>query len=259
MIKKYLSLVSITAKKNSKIYNLRLFPLFLVLLSYISYTITPLFIILRLSANFVTGINFIISIISIYCIMSLDNNLFYYGICLFILFRVLDICDGSIARHNKTSSFYGRFLDAIVDIFYEHFLILSVAFFISNFCADNSILYLGILVGSVTTFSNCMHDKYSSLARWSNLENKTKIIPYIRRRGIISRVHHLSDDVSSIALISLPLFLNKPFMLCSIFLIYLFVRFLSSAFNIVKHIISSKKNFKVLARKRNYYIKKNEQ
>jgi len=255
MIKKYLSLVSTITKKNSKIYNIKLFPIFIVVISYISYALTPLFITLRLSANFITGVNFIISIMSIYCIISLDNNLFCYGIYLYILFRVLDVSDGTIARHTKTSSFYGRFLDAILDIFYQYFLTISVTFFISSLYKDNSILYAGVVVSVFSTFSSCIHDKYSSLARWSNLENKTKIIPYLRR-SVLPRIQYIGDDITAVALISLPFLLNNSFMLYNVFLIYLSVIFLTSIINILKHIVSAQKNFKILARDRNYYAKK---
>jgi len=252
MIEKYFKLVRIVLKRQAKCFNIKTETVSAMMFAYIASFITPILILLKFSANFVTGFNFIISITSILCIVSLDNNLFCFGILLFFIFRVLDMSDGIIARHNNLATFYGRFLDSILDIFYEPFLIISISYFVFNLYEDKNILLVGYLGSVFATFSTCVHDKYGSLARWCNEENKTKIEPYIRR-NVVPRLGYVLLDLIAILILIMPFFIRNVLLMDKFFFIFIFIILLNSIQNIIKHIFSAKKNFNNIAKDKTFY------
>ena len=76
----YFNIVKKLFKRHSKLYTLKHDALCNVVLSKISYFITPLFIFLKFSPNFITLINFFVALASIFLIISLDGKLFIWGI-----------------------------------------------------------------------------------------------------------------------------------------------------------------------------------
>ena len=86
MLKNYFFLVNKLFKTHKKIYNFKNESLVLCLMQAISYHITPFFIYLKFSPNLITGINFIIAIISIIFIFSYNLNLYKFGILLYFIY-----------------------------------------------------------------------------------------------------------------------------------------------------------------------------
>ena len=255
MYKNYLDIFKTTVQRDKNLYTFKTEAASLVLLSYISYFFTPFFIILKIKPNLVTGINFLISLITIYCFLSLDNNLFIWGIFFYFLFRILDFSDGSVARFNKLSTFYGRLLDSILDIFFECFLFISLSYFIFNLYDDKNILIAGYIVSIFAVFSSCIHDKYSSLVRWSNEENRTKIIPYLRK-NVAKRIGFLCSDFQQIFILILPFLINNLNLLSKFYYVFVIVMMLNYIQNIFKHIFYARKNLSLSARDKKSYSKR---
>ena len=252
MFKNYFYLVNKLFKTHKKIYNFRNESLVICLMQSISYHITPFFIYLKFSPNLITGINFIIAIISIIFIFSYNLNLYKFGILLYFIYIIFDACDGSIARFKNKSTFYGRFLDSILDIFCFTMIILSIHFFCYRLYANETLFTLGVISSLFFCYSCCIHDKYSALARWCNEENKTEIVPYLRK-SFYPRINYTVHDLFLILIFSTPFLIKNKYYFLYLLQLLVLITFLSSIVNILKHIFYAKKNFLISARiKKNY-------
>jgi phosphatidylglycerophosphate synthase len=167
---------------------------------------------------------------------------------------VLDFSDGIIARYNGISTFYGRFLDSILDIFIESFLILSISYFVFNIYLNPNILIVGIITSIFSIYSTCIHDKYASLVRWSNEENKTEIIPYLRKNRV-PRVGYTLLDLQHVLIFAMPFFLDNTFILSKLFFTFIIITLSNYILNIFKHIFSAKKNLNINAKDKKLYTK----
>lgn len=256
MKKSYSKLIKEVYKRNSKLYELKNEALLTYLYSVLSYLITPLFLILKVKPNTITLINFFISILSLIFITSLDKKLFCAGILLYALFRIIDFCDGNVARCTNNTSFYGRFLDASLDIFNESLLILVISFFCFKQFNNEYFLYIGIISSVLSIYGTCVFDKYASLIRWSNSENKTNFKPYIRKT-LFPRIGYTLNDIVNISILSLPFFMNNNtmFKIASLTIFFTFIIF--GILNIIKHIFFASKYLTIKAKDKKTYVKKN--
>ena len=116
--KNILTIYQKVLSQNEKIYNFKSTPITLLIISKISYFFSLYLILLRINPNKITYLNFLISIISIFFIFfsSIENDFIIYGISLYFLCLIIDFCDGTVARYFKITSFYGKFIDGLVDI-----------------------------------------------------------------------------------------------------------------------------------------------
>ena len=144
-MKYYISLIKKTYNRNYELYNFRNEAILIYLFFLVSYVITPIFLILKIKPNNITAVNFLLAVSSLLLILSAQNRYLVYGLFIYFIFRVLDFCDGNVARMTKQSSFYGRFLDSTLDIFYESFLILSIGFYCFKYHNSEKLFFLGIL------------------------------------------------------------------------------------------------------------------
>ena len=251
----YFDIVRKLFKRHKKLYNLKNDAISNVVISKISYFITPFFIFLKFSPNFITFINFLVALISIFFIISLDNHLFNWGILLYFFYRILDFSDGSVARYYNISSFFGRFIDAFLDIFFLTFLILSVSFYTFKVFENENLFILGIISSIFAVFDTFVYDKYSSLARWSNEENKKKVIPYLRKK-IFSRITFIYVDIYSICFLLL-IFAGENKIYFEKIVLLLFIIFIVAAIqNLIIHFAAVYKYFNNNAKDKEFYTKK---
>ena len=257
-MKNYLFLVKKTFKRNQKLYSFKSEAFAVYFLSLLSYLVTPLFLVLNIHPNTVTFLNFVIAITSLILIFLINSSFFVLGIMLYFIFRVLDFCDGNVARLTNEASFYGRFLDSVLDIFYESFLILSIGFYCFKYHNSENIFFLGIVCCIFSIYSTCIHDKYSSLVRWMNKENKTEVIPYLRKRDF-ARLGFIMTDLNNLLLIIL-LFFSKNSEIFLIISILFFSSFLlTSLINLYKHFYSAQKVLRFQAQDKKTYEKKGKE
>ena len=178
-MKNYISLVKALFIAHKKYYTISNTPLHLVLCSKISYFVTPFFIYLKIRPNFVTVINFILSIISVFILFFLPNY-FIWAILINVIYKILDFVDGSIARYNSISTFYGKFIDGLADIFYQSFFLLSLSIYYFNLSGNYKLFCLGLFSSLITCFDTFIYDRYSAMIRWMNKDLKKNFKPYLK-------------------------------------------------------------------------------
>ncbi len=217
----YLKLINKLSRRNNKLYNLKTESISQVIFCRISYLITPIFIYLKISPNIITFLNFIISIFSVILIFLGDVTFFNYGIFLYFLYRTIDFCDGGVARHKNISTFYGRFIDAVADIFFNSFILFSLSFFAYEYFDSKILLIIGIIASILTSYDSFIYDKYSSLARWSNSQNKKKILPYIKKT-FLPKISFMYNDIITVTILLLPfLILSSELFYFAFFLVFI--------------------------------------
>mgnify|MGYP006113503565 CR=1 FL=1 len=207
-MKNYFKLIRKISNRNNKLYNLQTESFSQVIFCRISYLITPFFIFLKISPNIITFLNFIISILSLILIFLGNEIFFNYGIFLYFLYRTIDFCDGGVARYKNISTFYGRFIDAVADIFFNSFILFSLSFFAYEYFDSKFLLVTGVIASILTSFDSFIYDKYSSLARWSNFQNKNKILPYIKKT-FLPKISFMYNDIITIAILMLPFLIHN--------------------------------------------------
>jgi len=246
MLNNFNSLLKQVIKRSYGLYHYKHEAITIYLMAVVSFLVTPFFILLKFSANLVTVINFFVATISLFLIFSLNSNLYILGILLYYINRILDFCDGNIARFYKKSTFYGRFLDAIVDIFFESLLLFSIHYYCYKIYSNELLFIFGSISSFFCVYGSCIADKYSSLARWSNDINKKKIKPYLRK-SINPRINFIFYDFYYLCLVSTPFFVHdkNKFMLAVLFLTI--STFIFNIINIFIHIIYAKKNLNKFA------------
>jgi phosphatidylglycerophosphate synthase len=114
----------------------------------ISFLITWLILPLRLNANQVTVIDFLIGLFA--CIfLALGNPTgFCVGAILFVLFNLGDAVDGNISRVKKTADSKGKFFDIIAG--YPFYLVyFSIGIGLYRTLAQEGVLFL--IIGAATT------------------------------------------------------------------------------------------------------------
>jgi len=247
MISNYKEIIRKVYKRSYKLYNLNNESVIIYLMSLISNLVTPCFIYLNISANLITGINFTLSIISILIIFTLDQSIFFYAILLYFIIKIFDFCDGSVARYKNESTFYGRFLDSILDIFLESSLLFSIHYF-SYKIYNNEILFIfGIFSVLFSIYGSCISDKYSALIRWANKDNKINLKPYLRKI-LFPRLNYTLHDMWFLCLFTLPYTLNNKIIFINLLLFFTFLTFALNLIIILKHIFFARKNLKILAK-----------
>ena len=131
-----------------------------------SFIITPVCYNIGLTPDNVTSSR-LLMIPVFFCLFFLDN-IFYPAIpCFFIFLMVLDCVDGDLARTQNVASYYGKFLDGLVD--WLLILPLPMVAGISYFLAHNdglSLMLIGITVSTTSLFFHGMHARYSFMMIW---------------------------------------------------------------------------------------------
>jgi phosphatidylglycerophosphate synthase len=231
------------SKDNSKIYNFKSTATILFLFSKISYFFSPIFIILKVDPNKLTYFNFVLSLLLFLLIIFGNDNVFTLGICLYFLCLIIDFCDGSVARYYKITSFYGKFIDGLVDIFLKCFLILSVNIYFYKTLQNLNLLILGSIAMVLASFDTFILDRYSALVRWHNQEYKKKITSYIRKK-FMSRLTFFYSDLF-IILIGLLIFSkkNELYLFYNLVSLY-FIVIVSALQSLLIHSYFSYKNLK---------------
>ena len=175
-MKNYFKIFKEISKRNNKLYLIKNEPFAQIFFCKISNLITPFFINFKFSPNIVTLINILIGLISVIFISLGDKNYLLLGIITYLIYRILDFCDGSVARYFERSSFYGRYIDAMGDILYFGFFVLSLGIYCYKVFDSSTMLILSSVTAVASTFSHFTYDKYAALARWSNSQNR--VLPF---------------------------------------------------------------------------------
>ena len=211
---------------------------------WLSFYVTPFFIIINISANIVTTFSLIFGLVS--AILICFNYLFF-GYAFYFIAVLLDHVDGNIARYKGESTFYGRFIDG----FYGIVIASAMQVSFSVFAAGNSdyitLQWVGVLAAVFTPMHHLFYDRYSTFVRWIKEEgHEIQTKPYIRSN--MSWSFYISDNIQKILLFLWPAFyyLKYSWELC---LFTYFVLNIYLAINtLFKHTFAAKLHFKVSAK-----------
>jgi phosphatidylglycerophosphate synthase len=165
LIKKYVAIVKESKNTFLKIDILK-FPLHNIIFRNLSFLLTPIFIILGISANQATYIRILIGLSSILLIFS---GKIFIGIIIFFLGDIVDCVDGNISRIKNSATYYGKFLDGWADIVIENLLIFSLTYYYLSIINLNNIEIMLFVITIVTNLSfNLLLDRYHNFRRWVN-------------------------------------------------------------------------------------------
>jgi phosphatidylglycerophosphate synthase len=186
----------------------------------------------------ITYLRFFFGLIIIYYELNGDIQT---AIVLFIFFKIFDYVDGSLARLYGKKTFYGKFIDSVCDLFIEVFFLVFLGFYFFDLLNDYNLLKLYISAAIFWIFGQFIYDKYGSLVRWSNLENKKKTFPNIRDNKFLRLMLILED--SYFFSIFLILYNCQSFGLNASYIL-IFSCFFFGLLNITLHLISASKNLR---------------
>lgn len=204
-------------------------------------SISPLF--LNFNPNFISSLSLLSGLFGL--ILS-----FFFSITLkvvlifFLLSFVLDFTDGLVARILNKTSFFGRFIDGLYDIFVFGFLHLVLLFYLlgnSNQEISNLIYFFYLIIIFLLPIQHLILDRFSSLARWCNEINKdNKIKPYYRNE-YFNKLTMLFVDLQHLS-IFLILFITEIYISYVINFFFL-ISFLASICSISIYFRLSKEKF----------------
>jgi len=234
----YINLLKKSFRIHSTIRPLKERAIHLYILKVIANFFIPLFIILRIRSDLITLFNFFIGCCALFFIFSGNESLLIYAILFYLLNRILDNCDGGVARLKKKKTFFGKFIDSTSDIVIQVFFNLGVCFYFFLVNEDQKIFFIGIISSIFMSFDFFIFDKFSSLVRWSNEENNKNFPPYIKIKNF-NFIFNLFEDIYffgllSFFLISFLLLNNLLFLKIILYMIF-YVAICSSIFNFIRH------------------------
>jgi phosphatidylglycerophosphate synthase len=162
-----------------------------------SFILTPFCYNMGLSPDNITNAR-LLMMPAFFCLFFLDN-VFYPAIpCFFIFLMVLDCVDGDLARTQNAASFYGKFLDGLVD--WMLILPLPLVAGISYFLIHNDgliLMLIGITVSTSSLFFHAMHARYSFIMVWKK-SNSTDASDNPNSSRFDSKVKHLESLATSV-------------------------------------------------------------
>lgn len=227
-------------KKNDQIYlfDYRKNSFFEGIYKFFAIIVSPLLI--KLSPNLISIFSLSFSVCGLLFFINLNLELNIVIIFFFLSFT-LDFADGLIARYQKTTSFYGRFIDGLFDILVIGFLKIIFILHLFNTNQNYFESYYYYLIILLHPIQHLILDRFSAMARWCNEINKNnKIKPYLRDK-FLNKITLLLFDFQHVC-IFLLLF-KSLFSSAYIIEIYFFISLIASLFSIFLYIYLSKKNF----------------
>ena len=202
---------------------------------YFSY----LFINLRLSADQVTIIFFIIGLIGAVLYGSSNISTIILGYILFRLHIIFDMCDGDVARFNKSFSIRGAYWDSMIHSVLNPLYFLFFCF--SLFSVHNDSYFLIISPFLTLSMSLNMSVKNNFLkAKFQNKDIKKEKLKIKNKTGF--RVFNLIAELISIEgfiLLAIPVFYLQNIFVSKIFVLVYLIFNISKSF--IKFILLSYK------------------
>ena len=203
----------------------------------LSFPLTYVFINMGISANLMSVISMIEVLIACAFII-VGGKFLLWGVGLYVLWHVLDCCDGNIARVTKKSSYAGEFFDAVSGYTAPAFVFIAVgvaAFKTTTVSADIS--YIFIIAGAAASISDILgrliYQKYLVTEFRLDLIKEDGNIDEERASGAIHIVdiviRNMTYSCAFMPLLIIAAVFSKYDLLISAFSIYNFVIMLASA------------------------------
>ena len=229
---------NIKKRNNVYLFNYKKNSFFQGIYRFFAIILSPLMINISPNIISVLALSFGIIGLLLFLYFNLDLNII---IIFFFLSFIFDFTDGLIARYQKSTSFYGRFIDGLFDILVIGLLKIILISYILNSDQNYFVNYYYYLVLFLHPIQHLILDRFSALARWCNEINSSyKIKPYYRDKAF-TKITLLFHDLQHFCIF---LILFKNFFEINIILeFYFFLSLLASIFSILLYIHLGKKNF----------------
>ncbi len=208
---------------------------------FLAVIISPIFI--KFNPNLISFLSLICGFFGLVSVTILDIKIQYLIIFFFISF-VLDFTDGLVARYNMKSSFHGRFIDGLFDIFvigFLHIVLLMYLLKFSNSEFKNLPLIFYLTTILIMPVQHLILDRFASLARWCNQISKRKNIKPYYRNIFLNKFTMIFFDIQHFLLVYILIFNDLNFSI--IVNLFFATSFIASLFSIIIYILLSKKNF----------------
>lgn len=238
LIKNFIKSYSINTSGKKKSYN----TLSYLILNFFANFLIAIFLKFKIKPDAVTSLNLILYLTSTILIFSFQNENYFFGIIIFLITLLIDKCDGGLARIYKHKTFFGKYYDSIIDIIFPGIILLGLT--LNYYIVNDDFLFLtiGIFSSFFLVFDSTVLDKYAAIVRWCNQENKSKIVPYLKKNMITNFHDILKQDIIFVCLI---LILLKPLSDSSqvyYFSIIYSICIYCGLYNLIFHSIKAKKN-----------------
>ena len=145
-----------------------------------------------------------------------------------------------MARYTKKKTFFGKFIDSLTDAVIFSVFYFSIALYFFQLSSDLLIFYLGIISSFFILLEVLILDKFSSLVRWCNQENKLNYLPYIRKKYYL-RIFLILRDIILFLTFALIFLYHEIIYFYFILIIIHCLWLVSSISNIALHLYFGKK------------------
>ncbi len=151
----------------------------------ITYYFAPIILKLKLSLNDISLIRIALVISCVLFTIFGGLEGWRIGFLLFFIANILDYVDGRVARATSKGTYFGHFIDGLIDIASETMIRFALAWGIYHQFGFTPLFWLGILSMMLTSFHIFLYDRYSAFARWISSTNNMNISPVLQRKGLL--------------------------------------------------------------------------
>lgn len=209
---------------------------------------TPFFLRLGMSANSVTLLMLLTGLAAAVIIAQGSATAVAAGTLMYLFAQVFDASDGNVARMTNTSSYFGRFIDGVVDIAILLALQLAYVAVLLAHHGHPVLIWAGIFAAAITPFHHFYYDRYSAFVRWINEEHGLHLQPYIRR-SLSFRLAWALNDLQYTCLVALPLLMVFDSQYWKqVLLVYYLINILTGLYAIVGHTVAASGHMRVGAK-----------
>lgn len=124
--------------------------------------------------NQVTGLCLFCGIISAIFFILGQRTFFSLGVFFYLCFWIFDYSDGNIARVTDLATYYGKFLDGVVDTLIETLLPFSLCLGVYFTRHHKLFLFTGFSFALLSLFISFLINRVSFFNRWLKMENSDR-------------------------------------------------------------------------------------
>jgi phosphatidylglycerophosphate synthase len=152
----------------------------------LSFPLTPFFLRLGFSANGVTCLNLLFGVLAATCFVFGSYTLWRIGAIIFVAEKLLDYVDGNIARVKDNASYFGKFLDGVIDTFV--LMIIPILMGWGLYLAFNKSRFIIMAVSALFLFSFAVGvmTRFSFVYYWMRVElyeDRERMASFDKKRG----------------------------------------------------------------------------
>jgi phosphatidylglycerophosphate synthase len=162
---------------------------------YLSFWLTPMFIMLGLSANQVTLLSLISGILASVAIIS---GMYCLGIALFFMYVMLDFIDGNISRYKDSATYWGKYIDGLSGCFVEFLFPMALGFCCYGLTSNTFLLYYGALAAVASVMFSLAMERHYNFVRWCGIMCNP---PKTKGNAAIRAITRVSYDFRIISLL----------------------------------------------------------